>query len=145
MFNMSLDEGALAEYKILAVRLLPKVDPERDLEWICKSFGFLEPRDKKKTAFRIFKTLIEGARENKGFTSDELAEKLSLTRGTMIHHLNKMIRSGLVIYHEGKYKLRGRSLKSTIEEAHRDINRIFENLYKVAESIDQAYNLFSRS
>ncbi|MEM3134726.1 MAG: ArsR family transcriptional regulator, partial [Candidatus Bathyarchaeia archaeon] len=81
---------------------------------------------------------------DRGLTSDELAAKLSLTRGTMVHHLNKMIRSGLVIYHEGTYKLRGRSLKSTIEEAHRDINRIFENLYKVAESIDKSLNLSSR-
>ncbi|MEM1506747.1 MAG: helix-turn-helix domain-containing protein [Candidatus Bathyarchaeia archaeon] len=142
---MSLEESALAEYKILAIRPLPKIDPERDLEWLCRSLGFLEHRDKKKTAFRILRLLLEAARENKGLTSDELAERLSLTRGTMVHHLNKMIRSGLVIYHEGTYKLRGRSLKTTIEEAHRDINRIFENLYKVAESIDKAFNLLSRS
>ncbi|MEM1582044.1 MAG: helix-turn-helix domain-containing protein [Candidatus Bathyarchaeia archaeon] len=141
---MSLNEDALAEYRILAMRPLSKVDPEKDLEWICKSLGFLEPRDRKKTAFRIFKALLEATRENKGLTSDELAAELSLTRGTMVHHLNRMIKSGLVIYHEGTYKLRGRSLKSTIEETHRDINRIFENLYKIAESIDRAYNLFSR-
>jgi len=142
---MSLDESALSEYKILSVRPLPRVDPEKDLEWICKSFGFLESRDRKKTAFRIFKALLEAAKENRGLTSDELAMKISLTRGTMVHHLNKMIKSGLVIYHEGKYKLRGRSLKSTIEEVHRDVNRIFENLYKIAESIDRSFNLFSRS
>jgi DNA-binding MarR family transcriptional regulator len=142
---MSVEEDALAEYRILAMRPLPKVDPEKDLEWICKSLGFLEPRDKKRTAFRIFKALLGAAKEGKGLTSDELAVELSLTRGTMVHHLNKMIKSGLVIYHEGTYKLRGRSLKSTIEEAHRDINRIFENIYKVAESIDQTYNLRSRT
>lgn len=141
---MSVEEDALAEYRILSMRPLPKVDPEKDLEWICKSLGFLEPRDKRKTAFRILKALLEAARENRGLTSDELAMKLSLTRGTTVYHLSKMIRSGLVIYHEGTYKLRGRSLKSTIEETHRDINRIFENLYKIAESIDRVYNLFSR-
>ncbi|MBS7607093.1 helix-turn-helix transcriptional regulator [Candidatus Bathyarchaeota archaeon] len=141
---MSVNEDALAEYRILAMRLLSKVDPEKDLEWICRSLGFLEPRDKRKTAFRIFKALLEALKDDRGLTSDELAAKLSLTRGTMVHHLNKMIRSGLVIYHEGTYKLRGRSLKSTIEEAHRDINRIFENLYKVAESIDKSLNLSSR-
>jgi predicted transcriptional regulator len=142
---MSLDESALAEYRILSVRPLSRADPEKDLEWICKSFGFLEPRDKKRTAFRIFKALLEAAKEDKGLTSDELAMKISLTRGTTVHHLSKMIKSGLVIYHEGRYKLRGRSLKSTIEETHRDLNRIFENLYKIAESIDRFYDLFSRS
>ena len=141
---MSLNENALAEYRILNVRPLGKADPEDDLKWICKSLGFLEPRDKKKTAFRIFRALVKAARENRGLTSDELAAELLLTRGTMVHHLNKMIKSGLVIYHEGAYKLRGRSIKSTIKEIQRDINRIFENLFKIAESIDQAYGLFSR-
>ncbi|MCX8170712.1 MAG: helix-turn-helix domain-containing protein [Candidatus Bathyarchaeota archaeon] len=140
-----LEEGALAGYKILAIRPLPKVDPEKDLEWLCKSLGFLEPRDKRKTAFRILKLLLEAACENRGLTSDELAAKLSSTRGTMVHHLNKMIRSGLVIYHEGKYKLRGRSLKTTIEEMQRDINRVFEDLCRIAESVDKSFNLFSRS
>lgn len=142
---MSINEDALSEYKILAMRMPPKADSERDLEWICRSLGFLESRDKKKTAFRIFKALLESARDDKGLSSDELAAKLSLTRGTMVHHLNKMIKSGLVIHHEGNYKLRGRGLKSTIEGAHRDVNRIFKNLYKIAESIDRAYGLFSRS
>ncbi|MFQ6081510.1 MAG: winged helix-turn-helix domain-containing protein [Candidatus Bathyarchaeia archaeon] len=141
---MALREETLAEYKILSVRPLQTVDAERDLEWICRSFGFLEPRDKKKTAYGIFRALVEAARHSAGLSSDELAEKLDLTRGTMVHHLNKMIKSGLVIHHEGQYKLRGRSLKSTIEEVQRDVNRIFEDLYKVAETIDQTLGLYSR-
>lgn len=141
---MALREGTLAEYRILAVRTLPTVDAEKDLEWICRGFGFLEPRDRKKTAYRIFKAIVEAARCNDGLSSDELAEKLALTRGTVVHHLNKMIKSGLVIHHEGQYKLRGRSLKRTIEEAQRDVNRVFEDLYKVAETIDQTLGLLSR-
>ena len=142
--SIALREEALAEYKILAIRAPPAVDYDIDLEWICRSFGFLEPRDKKKTAYRIFKALVETARYGKGLSSDELAEKLGLTRGTMVHHLNKMIKGGLVIYHESQYKLRGRSLKNTIEEIQRDINRVFENLYKVADTIDQTLGLSSR-
>ncbi len=142
--SAALREEALAEYRILAIRAPPTIDYNSDLEWICRSFGFLRPRDKKKTAYRIFKALIEAARFNKGLSSDELAEKLGLTRGTMVHHLNKMIKGGLVIYHEGQYKLRGRSLKSTVAEIQRDINRIFEDLYKVAENIDETLGLFFR-
>jgi len=144
VYPTALREEALAEYKILAIRTPPTVDYDSDLEWICRSFGFLEPRDKKRTAFRIFKALVEAARHGKGYSSDELADKLGLTRGTMVHHLNKMIKGGLVIYHEGQYKLRGRSLKNTIEEVQRDINRVFEDLYKVAETIDQTLGLLSR-
>ncbi|MFQ6064845.1 MAG: helix-turn-helix domain-containing protein [Candidatus Bathyarchaeia archaeon] len=141
---MAVREETLAEYRVFAVRKLQAMDPEKDLEWICRSFGFLESRDKEKTAFRIFRALVKAASRNKGLSSDELAKKLSLTRGTIIHHLNKMIKSGLVIYHEGQYKLRGRSLKSTIEEIERDLGRIFEDLFHVAEAIDESWGLLSR-
>ena len=104
----------------------------------------MEPRDKKGTAYNIFRVIVETARTNEGLSSDELAEKLALSRGTMVHHLNKMIKSGLVIRHESQYKLRGRSLKSTIEEVHRDVNRIFDDLLSVAGTIDDTLGLLSR-
>jgi DNA-binding MarR family transcriptional regulator len=114
------------------------------MEWICRSFAFMEARDKKRTAYNIFRTIVETARASEGLSSDQLAEKLALSRGTMIHHLNKMIKSGLVIRHESQYKLRGRSLKSTIEEVRRDINRIFDDLRNVAMTIDDCLGLISR-
>lgn len=139
-----LNEESLAEYVLLSVRKPPTIEYETDLEWICRTFGFLESRDKKKTAFLIFKALVEATVHNKGLTSDELAEKVGLTRGTMIHHLNKMMKSGLVIFHEGSYKLRERSLKNTVEEIQRDLTRLFENLLEVAESLDRTLGLSSR-
>ncbi|MCW4046995.1 MAG: helix-turn-helix domain-containing protein [Candidatus Bathyarchaeota archaeon] len=141
---MTLTEESLAEYVLLSVRKPSTVEYETDLEWICRTFGFLESRDKQKTAYFILKNLIEAAAHNDGLTSDELAEKLSLTRGTMVHHLNKMMKSGLVIFHEGKYKLRERSLKNTVEEIQRDIERLFENIIGVAESVDKTLGLVSR-
>lgn len=141
---MAVKEETMAEYKIFAVRKLPTIDVEKDLEWICRSFAFLEPRDKEKTAYRIFRAIVEAARTNEGLSSDELAEQLSLSRGTMVHHLNKMIKSGLVIRHESIYKLRGRSLKNTIEEIQRDLHRVFYDLQNVAETIDDALGFLSR-
>jgi len=90
------------------------------------------------------RAIVEAARLNEGLTSDELAEKHQLSRGTVIHRLNKLTKSGLVIHHESQYKLRGRNLKDTIEEAQRYINRIFEDLEKVSETIDEALALASR-
>jgi len=139
-----LNEESLAEYVLLSVRKPPTIEYETDLEWICRTFGFLESRDKKKTAFLIFKALVEATVHNKGLTSDELAEKVGLTRGTMIHHLNKMMKSGLVIFHEGEYKLRERSIKNTVEEIQRDLTRLFENLVEVAQTLDRTLGLSSR-
>jgi predicted transcriptional regulator len=141
---MSSREESLAQYLLLSVRKPTTAEYETDLEWLCRTFGFLESRDKQKTAYLIFKALVEATAHNNGLTSDELAEKLSLTRGTMIHHLNKMMKSGLVIFHESKFKLRERSLKNTMEEIRRDINRLFENIFEISESIDRSLGLVSR-
>jgi predicted transcriptional regulator len=141
---MVLQEEALAEYTILDVRMVPMVDVEQDIEWICKSFGFLESRDKEKTAARIFRALLEATKRGEGLSSDELAEKLGLSRGTMVHHLNKLMKSGLVIHHQGRYKLRAFSLQRTVEEVKRDIARVFENINQVAKSIDENLGLLHR-
>jgi len=141
---MILQEEALAEYTILDVRMVPMVDIEQDIEWICKSFGFLESRDKEKTASKIFRTILEAAKKGEGLSSDELAEKLGLSRGTMVHHLNKLIKSGLIIHHQGRYKLRAFSLQRTVEEVKRDIARVFENISQVAKSIDENLGLLHR-
>jgi len=141
---MIVNEEALAEYTILDLRMMPIVDVQQDIEWICKSFGFLESRDKEKTAARIFRELLEATKNRKGLSSDELAERLKLSRGTMVHHLNKLMKSGLVIHHQGRYKLRAFSLQRTIEEVKRDIIRVFENISQVAKSIDENLGLLHR-
>jgi DNA-binding MarR family transcriptional regulator len=141
---LAVEEETLTEYRIFNVRKLASVDVEKDLEWVCRSFGFLEPRDKRRTAYRVFRAIIEAARDNDGLSSDKIAEELALSRGTIVHHLNKMIKSGLVIYHEGQYKLRGRNLATTIEEIQLDTERIFDNLKDVSKTIDDILHLVSR-
>lgn len=135
---------AFAEYVILDVRMPPTADFEKDVEWICKCFGFLESRDKEKTAARVFRALLEAMKMGKGLSSDELAKKIGLTRGTMVHHLNKLIQSGLAVHREGRYELRGTSLQRTVQEVKRDISRIFENIEHVARSIDETLGLTYR-
>ena len=129
---------------IIDVKMPSTTDLGSDVEWFCKCFGFLESRDKEKTAWKIFKALLEVTKEGKGLSSDELAEKVGLTRGTMVHHLNKLTKSGLVIRREGRYELRGRSLQRTVREIKRDIERIFENVEQVAEGVDKNLDLTYR-
>jgi len=141
---VSLEEEALAQYVLLDVRMPPTEDFDKDIEWICRCFGFLESRDKEKTAARIFKALLEAMKEKKGLTSDELARLLGLTRGTMVHHLNKFIQSGLVIHREGTYELRSMSLRRTVQEIKRDVDSVFENIEYIAKSIDEKLGLAYR-
>ena len=108
-----------------------------ELQWFGTSLGLFNLRDKDKSCFRIFIELLKAARTKKGLTSDELAEKLKLTRGTVIHHLNKLMESGLVIHSKNQYLLRVDNLKALVEEVEKDIQRTTADLKKIAEDIDK--------
>ena len=117
----------------------------RDIDFICKSFGYFAERDKHETAGKIFRILVkEAAGESEGLTSDELAERLNLTRGAIVHHLNNFIESGLVIKERNTYKLRAPSLQKCIEEIRDDIDRILKQMMKIAIDIDEKLGRYYR-
>lgn len=103
--------------------------------------GLFNLRDKDKSCFRIFVELIKAAKEKKPLTSDELAARAHLSRGTVVHHLNKMMHAGLVINHKNRYLLRVESLETLVEEIQKDIKRTMGDLKEVAEQIDKALEL----
>ena len=110
---------------------------EEDIDYICKSFGYFTLRDKQDSAGRIFRLLVrEGCGDNDGLSSDCIAENLELSRGAIIHHLNNFIRSGLIIKENNQYRLRSQSLQKSIEEIKVDIDRIFNQMIKIAIEID---------
>ncbi len=134
----------LRRYVIKNLKHPIKEDVNRDMEWICNCLGFADSRDKERTASKVFKLLLEAAKEGKGMTSEEIAESVKPTRGAVVHHLNKFIRAGLVIKINSKYELRMSSLKKTIEEVNVDIQRVISNMSEIAESVDNKMGLKSR-
>jgi predicted transcriptional regulator len=109
----------------------------RELQWLAISLGLFNLRDKDKSLFRIFIELIKSAKTQRPLSSDEIAFKLNLSRGTVIHHINKLMESGFVIHHKKRYMMRVSSLKELIEEMEKDIKRTCENLKDIAEEIDE--------
>ena len=108
-----------------------------DIDYICRSFGYFTERDKKDTAGRIFQLIVkEACGGKKGMTSDEIARRLNLTRGAIVHHLNHFISTGLVIRTRNMYHLRSQSLQKSIEEIKEDIDRILAQMLKIASEID---------
>ena len=67
---------SLKQYVIRKLREPTEKQLDRDIEWVCNSFGFITTRDQDKTAFRILKALIKSAKEGKGLKSKELADLL---------------------------------------------------------------------
>lgn len=133
--------------KILLRELKPpsKADEEKDIEWLCESFNLSTKRDTDKSTYKVFKVLLEASLEGGPITSAEISEKLGVTRGTVLFHLQKFSRSGLIVRAPGRrYVLRSSSLEDTIDDVMRDTIQIFEKMRKVAADIDKEFGLEKR-
>ncbi|MFQ5820384.1 MAG: ArsR/SmtB family transcription factor [Candidatus Heimdallarchaeota archaeon] len=131
-------------YAFKVFRKFPAEDLQEDIRWICYALDLVHPRDKDETLVRVFKTILEATREQKGLTTTEIAENLGLTRGTVINHLKRLIQSGLIVQRGSFYELRELSLSHTIERIKDDVIRFVEDLLHVSEFIDRNYEFKSR-
>ncbi|HLC88735.1 MAG TPA: ArsR family transcriptional regulator [Candidatus Nanoarchaeia archaeon] len=111
-------------------------DVNRELQRLGDSLGLFNLRDRDSSCFRVFITLVRKANDNKALTSDEIAEKLHLTRGTVVHHLTRLMDSGIVIREKEGYLLRERDLATLIKDMQRDMEAMFLELNEVAKEID---------
>jgi predicted transcriptional regulator len=66
---------------------------------------------------------------------------VGLSRGTVVHHLHRLIGSGIVIQDQNKYMIRVNNLSSLIEEVERDILRTMEELRQAADDSDKRLEL----
>ncbi|MFW6450420.1 MAG: helix-turn-helix domain-containing protein [Nanoarchaeota archaeon] len=123
---------------IIKVRRPRSNDINEELQWLGASLGLFNLRDKDKSCFRIFIELTKSASKSAGpLTSDEIAYRLNLTRGTVIHHINKLISSGIVEREGNKgYILRAHSMSELVDEIEEDLKRTYENIRKVAKNLD---------
>ncbi len=115
-----------------------------DLQWFCQTLGLFGLRDKNSSCFRVFIELLKAAKGNYPLTSDELAYRCELSRGTVVHHLTKLIASGLVSIEDNKYILRVSNLEELVSEIEKDTKRVFEGLYDIAKDIDDQMGLETR-
>lgn len=112
-------------------------DVNRELQWLGTSLGLFNLRDRDSSCFRIFITVIQRAHRNEAISSDEIAEKLGLSRGTVVHHLSKLMDGGLVLRERDGYILREASLTSVIRDLRRDVQDILTELEVAAKDIDE--------
>lgn len=118
-----------------------KKDINKELQWFGGTLGLFNLRDKDKSCFRIFITLLKSLKENQKLTSDEIARRTRLSRGTVIHHLNKLMSSGIVVNERNKYILRMDSLEEMVEHIKRDADEAWGKLREVAKDIDEKLGL----
>ncbi len=119
-------------------------DPEKDLHWLCDSFGLSSGRDLENTANQIVMTLIDQIAENERVSSEMIADILGINPSRVNHHVRNLIKSGLVYRKKRLLFLRGGSLKAAVHEMRKDSDRIFDELETIASEIDRQKGLINR-
>ena len=114
-------------------------DFENQLAWICSSLGFFEPIDKDKNAAAVFKEIVLATEKGEALTSTAIAERIGMSRGSVINHLNNLLHSGLIEKNGKFYSARSKSMQRTIEEIEEDVERIFSQLKKSAAEVDRQF------
>lgn len=113
----------------------------QELQWFGTSLGLFGTRDKDKSCYRMFVVMLRGLHYDQGYTSDEIADRVGLSRGTVVHHLHKLMKSGIVISSAGRYHIKVESLTELVDEVERDILRTLKQLRKIAEVLDDKLDL----
>lgn len=137
-------EKSLRLFTVKKLRQPTSKMADNDIEWVCNSLGFITPRDHDKTAYMILKALIKSAKHKGGMTSEELERIVEPTRGSVLYHLKKLIRSGLVVKMGSAYELKMNCLTDTIDEIRKEINLSLDSIRGVAVDIDADLGLESR-
>ncbi len=122
---------------IVQIRHPQKSDLNSEIRYLADSLGLIGLRDKDNSCFRIFIELLKATRQNVAMSSDELAAHTKLSRGTVVHHLGKLMEAGLVVNEQSCYLLRAGNLHAVVEEVQKDIMRSLADLKSVARDIDE--------
>lgn len=122
---------------IRKVELPQKIDFNEKIAWICSSLGFFENIDKNKNAASIFKEILLASSLGQVLTSTTIAQRIGMSRGSTINHLNNLLNAGL-IEKVGKYYLaRSNTMLGIINEIEDDTLHIFSRMKKVAKEMDE--------
>jgi len=107
------------------------------IQWFGKSIGLFGPRDREKSCFRLFVELFKAGANDKALTSDELASLLSLSRGTVVHHLDRLMETGLVTSKKNRYSIREKTFEELIDAIEEEISSMIKNLKVASKKLDE--------
>ena len=121
---------------IVNTRPPTRADLNTELQWLGATLGLFNERDKDSSCFRVFVTLVRASQHNQQISSDEIASQTSLSRGTVVHHLNKLRDAGLINLRNQRYELTGASLQQALHQVHNEMQEMLRLIDAVARDID---------
>ena len=116
-------------------------DINEQLQWFGGSLGLFGIRDKDKSCFRVFIVLLKNLKEEGPISSDEIADRTGLTRGTVVHHLNRLMSSGIVTSETNGYQLKVDKLEDLVDIIKDNVDRTFDNLKNIGKDLDKKLGL----
>ncbi|MDD4250803.1 MAG: ArsR family transcriptional regulator [Candidatus ainarchaeum sp.] len=125
---------------IRKITLEESSDFDEKFAWVCASLGFFEKIDKQKNAAKIFKEIFLASSIGQVLTSTTISQKVKMSRGSTINHLNNLVNSGLIEKGGKYYFTRQKTMKGIINEIENDATHIFSRMKKIAEEIDKETN-----
>ena len=132
--------------RFIKITIIKTKKPEKEsinqeLQFLGESLGLFNERDKDKSCFRIFITLLKALKSGNMLTSDEIATHTHLTRGTVIHHLNRLMEAGIVSNEKNFYILAVDNLQELVDTVKNNVVKTCDNLKDVARDIDRKLEL----
>ena len=132
--------------RITKITLIRKKAPEtkninETLLRFGESLGLFSVRDKDKSCYRIFIVLVKALRHDYEITSDEIADRTGLSRGTVVHHLNRLMDTGIVTNTRNKYLLNVKNLQDLVKQMRDNVTSVFDEIDLLAKQIDNSLEL----
>jgi len=131
----------LRKTTIIKIKKLEKTDLNEDLKWFSTSIGMASSRDKEKSCFRIFIELLKALKAEEKLSSDKIAENTNLSRGTVIHHINRLLERDIVDIENNKYSLKYQNLSVLVDHLENNILNAFKDIKEIAKKIDENLEL----
>jgi len=127
------------EITIKANKRPEKEDVESIMEWICYSLGLVKGRDLERTSAKMMLCFLKHIYTEGVVIPEVIAKEMNLARSTVIHHIKKYEKAGILIRVGSGYELRERTLTETIEEIERDVEREFSRIKELSRKIDELF------
>src|SRR3989344_8916776 len=116
---------------------IPESNTNEQLHWISQALGLFNERDKEKSCHRIFVELIKAKKDNKQVNSQDLADRSHLSRATVMHHLDKLIESNIVMEKDHEFELIDSNLNAIILRLKKEMNDFMVEMEKMSRKLDE--------
>ena len=113
-------------------------------ERLCRSLRILNTRDMDGTVTVVFRSILVSARE-RPIGSSELAKTTRLNRVTIIHHLQRLERLGVLEHERHKYRLRVSGLSEMVERMQTEMLESLSEARSMAVELDRHFLQMSES